>query len=392
MLAIGMAFPMLNNGVRVGYPTGDLSIAGTGLSYNGPLLAAMSAFACRGWATFHRPLRSTRSGARILITNGWPLVVGGPLVGCLAVLGAARSLPNDQSSWVLLSLFWVVLVCCAMLGVGFSWALPAVLSVPIAAGATFMWINYLTTTGSAKLHNLSPPINGFATVSQPATSAVIAVALLSVTVIAGLVLVLALTQWDRQPRLLNGALVAAVLTVACALAWSSLGWSSQRLNLLAAEPRTTPLHCADHRKVEVCLWPENASRSDEVATAAARMNSKLRQWALPEINRVSATTGGTGATGVTGVDATAGSSAPELSLSLALGYMSQQRGCEVADGRETGQRVALLAQAVTSADTLEPFTVPDTLTKATEQLSKTPTEIRHWLEDGLADARCVTQP
>lgn len=388
MLAVGTVFPMMNNVIVVGYPTGDLSIAGTGLGYNGPLLAAVAAYAWRGWAPFHRPLRTTRSGPLVLMTSGWPLLVGGPLVGCLAIVGAARSLPNDRASWVLLSLFFVVLLCCAMLGVAFSWALPAVLSVPIAAGATFVWINYLAATNSPRLHHLTPPINGFATVSQPATSAVVAVMLLSLTVIAGLVLVLALTRWDRQRRLVNGALVAAVLAAACALAWSSLSWSSQRLNLLAAEPRTTPLQCADHGEVEVCLWPESASRSDEVAAAAIRVNSELRDWALPEILRVSA---GPATAGVTGVDATPGSSTPELTLSLARGYLSQRLGCEVIGDRETDQRVTLLAVAVTGPDALEPLVAPDTLAQATQQLLKPPTEIRHWFEAGLSAMRCFPQ-
>ena len=95
--------------------------------------------------------------------------------------------------------------------------------------------------------------------------------------------------------------------------------------------------------------------------------------------------------GVTGVDATPGSSTPELTLSLARGYVSQRLGCEVIGDRESDQRVTLLAVAVAGPDALEPLVAPDTLARATQQLSKPPTEIRHWFEAGLAAMRCFPQ-
>jgi hypothetical protein len=385
LLAIGTVFPALNGVAVTGYAAGDLSAAGTGLSYGGPLLAGMSAYAWSGWTQFHRPLRSLRSGPATLAIRGWPLLIGGPLVGCMAVAATARAVPSDLQSWTVMSLFLLTLLACGMLGAAMAGALPVVLAVPLAAGLTFVWINYLVATPSPRLHQLAPPILGFATSSQPALSAVLAVAVLSSTVVVGTLVLLSVTPWDRSPRVVNAALLATVVVAAVGLAWWSSSWPAQRHNLLAAEPRTTSLHCETHDQVEVCLWPESADMADDVAAVAGRMNAQVEGWGLPPIAEVSARSA---APGVASVDATPGIGLASMTLSLAEGYLKERVGCEIAVNEETFLREVVLAAAVSDAGVLEAQVDLDTLAAADQRLALPSSELGDWFASGLTEIRC----
>lgn len=385
LLAIGTVFPALNGVAVTGYAAGDLSAAGTGLSYGGPLLAGMCAYTWSGWTQFHRPLRSLRGGPATLLMRGWPLLIGGPLVGCIAVAATARTVPSDQQSWTVMSLFLLTLLACGMLGAAMAGALPVVLAVPLAAGLTFVWINYLVATPSPRLHQLAPPILGFATSSQPALSAVLAVALLSSTVVVGSLVLLSVTPWDRSPPVVNAALLATVVVSAVGLAWWSSSWPGQRHNLMAAEPRTTSLHCETYDQVEVCLWPESADKADDVAVVAGRMNAQVEGWDLPPIGAVSARSA---ALGVTSVDATPGIGLASMTLSLAAGYLNERVGCEIAGSEETFLREVVLAAAVSGAGVLEGEVDPDTLAAANQLLTLPSSELGDWFESGLSEIRC----
>jgi hypothetical protein len=386
MFALGTVLPLLNEVARTGYAVADLSSAGIGLGYNGPLLAAMSAYTLRGNAELHRPLRGIRRGVSIMMMSRWPLLVGGPAAGCVAIMTSARTIPTDVHAWMLLLTFFSVLTCCAALGVAASWAFPAVASVPLAAGLSFAWINYLPATTSRKLHYITPPIDGFATTSQPAASAVIAVVLLSFTFVGGLGTLITITRWDRLARPMIAALVSALLVSACALSWAFLGWHSQKFNLLAAEPRSAPLTCTRVDQLQICLWPESLVLSEEVAEVATAMNVQVGRWGMPPI---SAVTSGPPQPDLAAVDATRGSTSDQLTASVALGYLGQRLGCQVSQGRAVEERVIALVMAIDGIAGLDRFVSQASLDAVGEQLVRPPHVVRAWFESGLPDIRCL---
>lgn len=385
MLALGTLMPLLNNVPRTGYAVADLSSAGIGLAYNAPLLAAATAYAYRGWAKYHRTIRSVRSGPSILVQGGWPLLLGGPVTGCVAVMSAAWTIPTDAPSLVLLLTFFVVLLCSAVLGAALSWATPVVLSVPLASIVCFVWVNYLPVTDSRKLHNLTPTIDGFATSSQLATSAAVGLVVVSLTVVVGFLVLLTSRRWDRLPRPVATLLVAVVLAGAGAAGWGSLHFTSQPLNLLAAEPRSSALACTDQAELRVCLWPENAARGAVVAELAVKLNGPLSDWGQPTIIHVSE---GHTQPDAAGVDAGVGSTDDDLIASLASGYLDQRRGCEVTLSRKTDNLAALLLLAA-DASTARDVIPEELLAAATDRLARPSAEIRAWYEAEIRKLSCT---
>lgn len=390
MLAIGTALPVLDEVPMTGYAVADLSGAGIGLAYSAPLLAAMSSYATRGWADVHKPLRSRRRGSTVVAAGFWPLLVGGPVVGCLAICISARTVPDTRVAWLLLLTFFAVLCAAALLGVGLSWALPVVIAVPTAAVFGFMWINYLPASSSRELHQLTPMIDGFATTSQPSRTAVASIFVLSGALVLGVLLALALTRWEGVPRFLAAAAVVMTVALACAAGWVVVTRSSQPLNLLAAEPRSTSLACAMEDGIEVCVWPEDAGRRGELGRSAARLNEQLRAWKQPLISTL--TVRPEKPNGVS-VDASRGLGHVEMTLSMAHGYVDQRADCPVPLSRDTEELVLALAIATSPDDSgLADYVDAKGLQAARSRLAQPTSGVAAWFQAAVSDLQCSPAP
>jgi hypothetical protein len=390
IFALGTVFPSNNGFLPSGYVASDISAAGIGLAYNGPLLAGFAAFWGRGRARFHRTLRSDRSGLACLFGLGWPILIGGPIAGVAAVLVTARTIPTDMVSWELLAMEFAVLLACGSLGIVLSWALPVVIAVPASVVACFIWINYLPATNSALLHNMSPPVDGFAQASEPATPGLLAVLILTLGICVGAGACVGRRRWDRTPRLLAVPIALIVPALAVALSAASLMSSRDSLNLLVAQQRMTPLICSDHQGIEVCLWPEGTERAKEIAALAVTINESLDTWGLPAITAIGQ---GGQVSGAVEVETLASTSAVGMQYSISLGYLRQQLGCQDAGGPAVEERVALLAMAsgVPQQSLAANFT-PELLRVVTDVLQdpSPPNKVGHWYMDGLSKIRCVS--
>ena len=388
LFALGTVMPILNDVVRSGYAVSDVSSAGIALGYLSPLLAGFAAFWFHGRARFHRTLRSTRSGLGTLLAGGWPVLVGGPVAGCAAVLVTARTVPTDVVAWQLLAVYLAVLTASALIGVAATWAMPVVLAVPSATALCFWWINYLPASDRPLLHHLSPTIDGFSPSNRPAVSGIVAVLIVSAVVMVGVVACVGRRSWDRTPRLVAVPAALATPVVAASLGVAYLLTSPTTLSLMVTEPRTTSLTCSTQQGVDVCLWPEGLDRAGEVADVVTSLNRSLQVWGLPQIREV-----GQGGLrpGAVEVAASPRTSRTGLHLSLAAGYLEQQKGCEVDAGRAFYERVALLslASGVPVADVADEVS-PEALETAGAALRDTPPgRLGRWYVDGLSDVRCT---
>lgn len=387
LFALGTIMPASGYLPHSGYDVADISAAGIAIAYSGPLLAGFTAFWFRGRATFHRPMRTTRHGASVLLAGGWPLLVAGPIVGAVAVLVTARTLPTDGVAWQLLGVFVAVLAACALLGALAAWALPAVVAVPVSTMACFAWINYLPATDSPLLHHMSPTIDGFATTARPASSGLVAVLVLSAVLATGTLLCLGRRTWDRTPRVLTVPLLLVVSGVAVLLSAGSLQGASASLNLTVTETRTTPLTCSTDAGVEVCLWPEMTERASDVAAGVESVNAVLRRWDQDEITHVGQ---GAGRSPEALDFRGDGLSETTTMLTLALGYVELSRSpCESGGGEAVAELVAVLARAsgIPTSELTGEFS-HDTLEAADDVLADEDPAIGAWFTERLEQVRC----
>ncbi|MQW76735.1 hypothetical protein GHK92_12685 [Nocardioides sp. dk4132] len=389
LFALGMWMSTANYSAHSGYVVSDISAAGIALCYSGPLLAGFAAFWFRGRPRFHRTMRSSRSGVAVLLTGGWPLLIGGPLVCCAAVLLSARALPTDLVSAQLMVVFFAVLAACALLGAVSAWALPVVIAVPASTIACFMWISYLPSTGSPLLHHMSPTIDGFAPTARPASSGIVAVLILAATVALGAIACLGRRTWDRTPRLAAVPVMLAVPLLAVGLSAGYLHTSTAPMGLMVTQDRSTPLTCTTHHGLKVCLWPEVADRAEEVVEATASMNTTLESWGLPRITTIGQDRQQASDALYLRVDGTTDPAG--LRLMLAEGYIEQQKtSCAAGEGQAFYERSVVLARAqgVSTAELAAEFP-QETLKAASEVVQEFGgRELGAWFTEGLDQVRC----
>lgn len=389
MLVLGTALPLLNEVTQSGYGVADLSGAGIGLAYNVPLLAAVTAYAAKGWAQTHAPLRARRRG--LIVTRGlWPLLIGGPVVGCVTVCSVARTVPATWPAWALMATYFAVLAAGSVLGLAMSWALPVVVAVPSAALLCFAWMNYPPATSSRELHQLTPMIDGFAMSAQPSRTAVAAILAVSGVMTCGVLLIFVATRWEYAPRWLAAPTVLMILLLASFTGWQIVAASSQPLNLMAAEPRSSPLTCARDDAVEICLWPESRDQLEAVGQSADRLNGPLAAWGQPTIDYVTVRPRGSRDVSV---DVSRGLDQAGLAMSLAAGYIDHRVGCVARPDRGMQDMVLVLALASGArVENLADRANPDTLKRATTRFAQSSDQTSMWINKGIERATCRPTP
>lgn len=327
-----------------GYSTADIADAGMNLGFAGPLLGAVAAWRFRGFTGFVAPLRSSRLGLAVVARAWWPLVLAAPVTFCAGVLVSARALPREGTAWSVLVVDGVVLVACAVLGMVLSWALPAVLAGPAILVLSFGWLNYTVASDHVLLYNMNSVLDGCCSTSeQPATGAVLAGIAVPGIAVLGPVLLVASVHWARRSWI-----VVTAVTM-CALG-AGLGVGAQIVHSMIdhptfspSEPRTTATRCFTQAAIDLCLWPEEASRGEQLGVLADRLNRSLVRWGEPPVARIDQRPG----SDAVHVLLTADLSESEVVTNLADGYLSRAIGCNTfAEGPAYDQRIALLDLAM----------------------------------------------
>lgn len=328
------------SGELTGYASGDLASTGLALYLVGPLLAAMSALRFR---TFSRSLRVLRTGRRGLGVVGaafWPLLLGGPASICAGVVVAARAVPNDGPSLVLLTVFAVTAIACALTGVVCSWALPVAAAVPVAAGAWYAWLAYVPADGGVLLQNLDPTFAACCSQSmQPAADALAGGLALAGAMSLGYLGLLWPRCWAHRRRPVVALSTVVVVVAALGAGTAVVRAFDSAPTLQSVEPRTTELVCRTRSSLEICMWPEQAVRAGEVGAEARATNRVLARWGLAPITAISQRP--TDPRGVA-VNADRHMTPHDLQYSMADGYVDSVAGCRGSYGRWTTERVVMI--------------------------------------------------
>lgn len=376
--------------IVTGYATADIASSSYALYIAGPVTAGYVAARFGTFPRFARPLRSRRSGLRVTFATWWPMLAGAPLVVCAAVLTTARSLPTDRWALSLLLIDFLTVMACAMLGLGFAWALPVVVAVPAVTVLWFLWLAYGPSTSDVLLHNLGPTFAACCdTDARPATVAIEA----SLTVVGvtclGVAVLLVPRRWASRSRLALAPIVLLLFPLGLGAGALLAQSSPAGLTLAALQPRTTPLQCQRLERVSVCLWPESRGRAHDLAAIASTTNPDLERWRLPPIDAITQSNRDSRAVSVqTGDQLTR----DDLRYSLAAGYVDRQAGCVGGAGSERDERVALvsLAAGLTHGDLVARFgsRIAGVAQERWERAASSPTRIRAWFVAGLSTVRC----
>ena len=376
--------------IRFGYPVSDIAQSSVGLYVAAPMTAAFVAFQYRGFTNLLGPLRMRRSGLLVVLRAWWPLLLGAPLTLCLAVLVAARALPNDITTWSLILIDFMTVLVAALTGLACAWVLPAVVAVPLVSLSWFVWIAYGPASSNLLVHNLASTFGCCTSDTRPAMAAVRGTLLLLLVISLGIGLLLASSRFARFSRLLVATALTVLLVAGVASGVATLSTSGERLNLTATEARTTPLACDTEQGLEVCLWPENRARATELAAAVSQLNPKLQGLGMNTISRL--TQANRRSDAVT-VEAGQGISQEDLRLGIAVGYVDLRSDCPAASGPARDQLTALVGLLTG----LQPEDVAARLgrqatTEAVQALArgqKSPEVVGAWFREGLRKVDCV---
>lgn len=379
----------VQNTWRTGYPAGDLASASTGLVIGGPLVSAFVAWKFRGFARLVRPLRSRRPGTATVLGAWSPLLLGAPATVCCAVMVSAGQVPDDVPAWSLVLVCFVTTLACALVGLALTWALPAVVAIPVAALGWFFWLAWTGASDSPLLHNLNSTFTACCSPStRPAPVAVLASLTLVGVVSSGVLLLVAPSRWFVRPRSVVAVAVAAILLLGFGSGAVVARSSADPLQLVPVEPRTTSLVCRTATQVQVCLWPENEQRAAELGEIVDRVNARLGLWHLRRIDLLAEARRESRAVGVVAAEHLTNA---DLRYSVAAGYVDHLAGCP-SSGVSRDERVALVALAagLTESD-LEGRVDPTAATVAAKQLADArtaPSSVRAWFVGALDPTQC----
>jgi len=170
-----------------------------------PLTAAFMAFQYRGFTNLLGPLRMRRPGLLVVLRAWWPLILGAPTTLCLAVLVTAGAVPNDLSSWLLITIDFVTVLSAALTGLACAWVFPAVVAVPMVSILWFVWIGYGPASTNLLVHNLASTFGCCTSDTRPAMVAVRGTLLLLLVISLGIGLLLTSSRsvsrvhWSQPP-------------------------------------------------------------------------------------------------------------------------------------------------------------------------------------------------
>lgn len=374
--------------VRSGYPTSDLAATSLSVGICGPILAGFVALRFRRFPRVARTLRAGRLGVQAVFGAWWPLLLGGPLSIVAGLILTARTVPVDAPSWAVVLVDFVTALACGMVGLALAWAVPTVLAVPLAAGVSYWWLSYTSTTGNALLHNMNSEFTSCCVPeTTPSIGALVAGLTVTGLVTAGVVLLLVPRRWADRSRLLLMPAVAGVVAVSLGAGAAAVLTLIAHPTINAIQPRTTEMRCRS-AGVPTCVWPEDVGLLNRLQRVSRDLDHALSRWEFEPVGRLSQGVNDPSAVQVGGGDL----SLDDVRYSIAAGYVDRQAGCQGAFGRWRDIRVALIAMAAgLHRDKLADSFTSDAVDQAVTEFAianKKPGEVRRWFTDVGENSPC----
>lgn len=379
VFALGVWVALSSTAFYGRYPVSNLANASEQLILTGPATAA--------WVTYRLPpflktlgeARPSRSHAWILTAYWSLLTLGAPMAGVGAMMSATRSFPGGWGSWEVVAVTAAAGLACATVGAAVGCALPRVIGIPLVAVGTFAWIG-LPGAGVKVLprHLNSAFVGCCGDDQQPALSMLLGSGILSLVVIAGCLLLVMSGRSHRKARAATGAALVAIIAGGFGLGAAAASAVPGDMNLLAVEPRTTPMTCRSDHAYRMCAWPENKTGIPQALDSLRTFDTQVRRAGLPGVSAASEDPRD-GATTFATADPRLN---PEQRLmDIANGYVARATSCEGERTRFVSMvptAVVALAAGVSppalSADGLEPAD----LATAQVILRRPPADVGSW--------------
>ena len=284
LLAIGVWIGSTSIWERSGYATSDLAETSVQLIYVGPITAAYLAFRLPRYLRVMADARPRRGRVAALL-HWWGLIIlGAPAIGVIAMLIAARALPDAAGAWWLLGVAFAAVLGCAAIGALAARSLPVVVGVPLVGIGAFVWFAYPDAGDSLLLRNLDSNFEGccWSTGTPELGSLVGSVTLTMVVVLCGLGIVLS-RWWEQRQR--PAALAAAVLVCASALGLGAVAAEAMpgRLDSNSHASRTTHTICSARGDHRVCVWPENSGTRGQLLDLLVSFDRDVRRSGLAPV-------------------------------------------------------------------------------------------------------------
>src|SRR5690348_9736104 len=102
--------------MRSGYSVADLTTTGLEVGVVGPLTAGYLAFRLPPFLKTLSVGRPVLPPVRVLVRSWSLLVLGAPLAGVVAMISAARILPEEPVAWAVIGVAFLAVLACAALG------------------------------------------------------------------------------------------------------------------------------------------------------------------------------------------------------------------------------------------------------------------------------------
>lgn len=274
--------------VDVGYDLAEIARSLGGSILAGPVLAAICALRARPlceYLQYQRPRKGMLTSVALTL---WPLLLGGPLMVCLAVVSVTRAVPTSSLGLLMMAAVFLSVCGCAWLGVLAAISLPRVLAAPVAAVVCFGWIALPRGTLSVALRNINSTFDMCcASTSQPSDGAFWGSITFSVMLIVGaMILISSLnrTRW-RRPTLLVA--VVTLMLGSAGVATAAAHASDSNLNVNGVQARGESTVCRTQEGLTVCVWPENVNRIGEALETGLEFNAGLEGVGLQPISHMS---------------------------------------------------------------------------------------------------------
>lgn len=272
-----------------------------------------------------RDLRSVRSFTVVGLVPMFPLLLGGPLSGALAMVIVWGGLPSSWQAWSIVGVVSVTLLAAGLVGVGLAWSLPSFAALPLGAIGCFSWLAFPGSYEVVLLRHLNSGFVGCcANSTEPAPAMIWGSAALGLTVCIG---VIGLFVWSSRVPLASGiVLLGLIATLGLGFVTSVAAVRQHEpLTLLAVRDRTSPVSCSSGDEPRVCVWPENESRLGTVASVSATFADGLAVGGL----RVPATISERGSTNGKTIQFVAASyvTDEDMRYSMAVGYVDLLASC-----------------------------------------------------------------
>lgn len=349
----------------------------------GPLSAAYVVLRIRFHSPFLRSMRSSRNGVALLLMMWWPLVLGFPLTGVLALVSATLRLPNEPGAYEIVVVVVMTTLACTILGILFASAFPAAIAIPLSGGLTFGWLALPGAGTSITIRNMNSAFVGCCSADQqPAFRMIVGSLAVDVFIVSLGIYLVSRAGWVRQTRWAVSGQALLVIIVALVGGQQAVLRTPGELTLLAVEPRDTRLACQGEGQVRICTWPENRSRIGEVSKQAERLNLALAKFRLASVTSVSE---GALQDGDVAFRAPYYSTERDIAFSLSVGYGQAKYRCPTREpGAYSLASVAFIALIIgVPPHDVESRVGVDSVDVATGHLREAPAIAEKWFERSI---------